>query len=116
MNRLEKRWFLRALIVCLVLFCCACTSNKAGDGLPPKLGLDPPEGERAQPSLLLDRPVGELPAVKFLDWNDWAGTYEIWMRRREQYRALIQSLREQTDLLANVIAQAARRESLSIPA
>ena len=51
-----------------------------------------------------------------LDWNDWAGTYEIWLRRREQYRKLIQSLREQTDLLANVIAQAARRESLSIPA
>lgn len=51
-----------------------------------------------------------------LDWNDWAGTYEIWLRRREQYRKLIQSLREHTDLLANVIAQAARRESLSIPA
>jgi hypothetical protein len=51
-----------------------------------------------------------------LDWNDWAGTYEIWLRRREQYRKLIQSLRERTDLLANVIAQAARRESLSIPA
>jgi hypothetical protein len=51
-----------------------------------------------------------------LDWNDWAGTYEIWLRRREQYRALIQSLREQTTLLSEVIAQAARRESLSIPA
>jgi hypothetical protein len=51
-----------------------------------------------------------------LDWNDWAGTYEIWLRRREQYRALIQALREQTTLLSEVIAQAARRESLSIPA
>jgi len=27
------------------------------------------------------------PADWALDWNDWAGTYEIWLRRREQYRA-----------------------------
>jgi hypothetical protein len=23
-----------------------------------------------------------------LDWNDWAGTYEIWLRRHEQYREI----------------------------
>ena len=28
-----------------------------------------------------------------LDWNDWAATYEIWLRRREQYREMIQRLR-----------------------
>jgi hypothetical protein len=27
-----------------------------------------------------------------LDWNDWAGTYEIWLRRREQYREIEQLL------------------------
>ena len=31
---------------------------------------------------------------RVLDWNDWAGTYEIWLRRREQYREIIQSLKE----------------------
>jgi hypothetical protein len=31
-----------------------------------------------------------------LDWNDWAGTYEIWLRRREQYRTLVQALRKHT--------------------
>jgi hypothetical protein len=51
-----------------------------------------------------------------LDWNDWAATYEIWVRRRDQYRALIQSLREHTELLSDLIAQAARREPLSVPA
>jgi hypothetical protein len=51
-----------------------------------------------------------------LDWNDWAATYEIWMRRREQYREIIQSLRGQTQPLSDLIARAARRESLSIPA
>jgi hypothetical protein len=51
-----------------------------------------------------------------LDWNDWAATYEIWMRRREQYREIIQSLRGQTQTLSDLIARAARRESLSIPA
>jgi hypothetical protein len=25
-----------------------------------------------------------------LDWSDWAGVYEIWLRRREQLRELIQ--------------------------
>ncbi|HKE05488.1 MAG TPA: hypothetical protein VKE91_15625 [Blastocatellia bacterium] len=25
-----------------------------------------------------------------LDWSDWAGVYEIWLRRREQRRELIQ--------------------------
>ena len=35
---------------------------------------------------------GEEPAddTWVLDWNDWAGTYEIWLRRREQYQQVIE--------------------------
>jgi len=51
-----------------------------------------------------------------LDWNDWAGTYEIWLRRREQYQEIIQSLREHTQTLSDIIARTARRESLSVSA
>ena len=51
-----------------------------------------------------------------LDWNDWAGTYEIWLHRREQYQEIIQSLREHTQTLSDIIARTARRESLSVSA
>lgn len=51
-----------------------------------------------------------------LDWNDWAGSYEIWLHRHEQYQEIIQSLREQTPALSDVIARTARREPLLIPA
>ena len=51
-----------------------------------------------------------------LDWNDWAGAYEILLRRREQYREIIASLREHTRTLSDVIAKTARREPLPIPA
>lgn len=51
-----------------------------------------------------------------LDWNDWAGAYEIWLDRRGQYQRMIQSLREQGRKLSDVIAQTARREPLPIPA
>ena len=51
-----------------------------------------------------------------LDWNDWAATYEIWLRRREQYREMIQRLREEGTQLSDVIARTARREPLSVPA
>ena len=30
-----------------------------------------------------------------LDWADWAGAYKILLRRQEQYRRAIQTLREQ---------------------
>ncbi|MEJ2209165.1 MAG: hypothetical protein P8129_09035 [Anaerolineae bacterium] len=51
-----------------------------------------------------------------LDWNDWAATYEIWLRRRDQYQEIIKAVREDTTLLSDVIARAARREPLSVPA
>jgi hypothetical protein len=51
-----------------------------------------------------------------LDWNDWAGTYEIWLRRREQYREIIQSLKEHSQTLSAVIERMARREPIPVPA
>jgi len=51
-----------------------------------------------------------------LDWNDWAGTHEIWLRRREQYRQIIESLKEQGKALSAVIERAARREPIPVPA
>lgn len=50
------------------------------------------------------------------DWTAWASAYKIWQRRREQYLAVIQSLRAQTLSLSQVIARTARHEPISIPA
>jgi hypothetical protein len=60
---------------------------------------------------------GEEPADEawVLDWNDWAGAYEIWLRRHQQYQDLIRALKEHTTL-SDVIRRAARRESISISA
>jgi hypothetical protein len=60
---------------------------------------------------------GEEPAYDawILDWNDWAGAYEIWLRRRQQYQDLIRVLKEHTTL-SDVIKRAARRESISVSA
>ena len=71
MHKPSKSLALLALIACLVLCGCAHTQD-AASGLPSTLGLEPPEGELDSPSLLLDRPVGELPVVEHVDWNDWA--------------------------------------------
>ena len=27
-----------------------------------------------------------------LDWSDWAGAYEVWLKRRQQYQDLIHNL------------------------
>ena len=37
--------------------------------------------------------AGEEPSddAWVLDWSDWAGAYEIWLHRREQYRELIRN-------------------------
>lgn len=49
-----------------------------------------------------------------LDWADWAGAYKILLRRQAQYRHTIESLRQQTESLANVIARTSRREPISV--
>ena len=48
------------------------------------------------------------------DWAAWAGTYEIWLRRREQYQAVMRNLQTQTDGLVSIIERAARRESIPV--
>lgn len=61
---------------------------------------------------------GEEPedSAWVLDWAAWAGTYEIWLRRKQQYRAAIQTLRRQTPALATVIGRTARHEPIPVPA
>ena len=49
-----------------------------------------------------------------LDWTDWAGAYKIWLRRQEEYRQVIQNLREQSQNLIDVIERTARHESISV--
>jgi len=49
-----------------------------------------------------------------LDWGDWAGVYQILLRRQEQYRRTIQSLQTQTQSLNEVIGKTARREPIPV--
>lgn len=60
---------------------------------------------------------GEEPADSawVLDWSDWAGIYEIWLRRRKQYQEAMTALKAQIKL-STVIERAARREPIPIPA
>ena len=53
-----------------------------------------------------------------LDWSEWAGTYEILLKRQERYRQAIQSLLQQTAIpnLSYLIGCAARHEPLPIAA
>lgn len=61
---------------------------------------------------------GEEPedASWVLDWAGWAGAYEIWLRRKQQYEAAIRALRQNTPVLSDVIGRTARRESIPVPA
>jgi hypothetical protein len=58
---------------------------------------------------------GEEPAEDTwgMDWSDWAGAYEIWLHRREQYREMIRTLAAQTSL-SELINRSARREPLEL--
>lgn len=49
-----------------------------------------------------------------LDWSVWAGTYEVWLRRRAEYQAAIQKLQAQTPVLSTIIGRTARRESIPV--
>ncbi len=59
--------------------------------------------------------AGEEPAddAWVLDWSGWAGAYQIWSRRRQQYRELMASLRATTSL-PTIIERTARREPLPV--
>jgi len=50
------------------------------------------------------------------DWTAWASAYKVWVRRREQYQAAIQSLQDEAQSFAQLIAKTARHEPISIPA
>jgi hypothetical protein len=50
------------------------------------------------------------------DWTAWASAYKLWLRRREQYRTAIQSLRAENQSLAEMIAKTARHEPIRIAA
>jgi len=49
-----------------------------------------------------------------LDWADWAGAYQLLLRRQEQYRRTIQALRTQAPSLADVIEKTTRREPIPV--
>ena len=49
-----------------------------------------------------------------LDWADWAGAYKLLLRRREQYRRTIQTLREESQTLIGIIERTVRHESISV--
>ncbi|MEW5958336.1 MAG: hypothetical protein AB1801_11460 [Chloroflexota bacterium] len=49
-----------------------------------------------------------------LDWVDWAGAYQILLRRQEQYRRTIQALQTQSQSLIDVIGKTARREPIPV--
>jgi hypothetical protein len=59
-----------------------------------------------------DEPPGH---VSVLEWSDWAGAYQIWLRRHRQYQEAVQTLQKETPLI-QVIEKAMRRESLSVAA
>ncbi len=59
--------------------------------------------------------AGQEPAddVWVLDWSDWAGAYEISLRRHQEYQDLLRSLTSQTSL-PEVLKRVARREPIKL--
>ena len=50
-----------------------------------------------------------------LDWSDWAGAYQILLRRREQYRQTVSSIKEgSSSSLIHLIGRASRNETIQI--
>jgi hypothetical protein len=49
-----------------------------------------------------------------LDWTDWAGAYQILLRRREQYRQAIEALKAQHQPLSAIVVKAARHETIPV--
>jgi hypothetical protein len=50
-----------------------------------------------------------------LDWAAWAGTYEIYLQRLEQYRATIEALRGENEIVVTIMKLTARHESIPVP-
>lgn len=49
-----------------------------------------------------------------LDWADWAGAYKIFLRRQDQYRQAIETLRKEKQSLSNVIELTARHGPIPV--
>jgi hypothetical protein len=49
-----------------------------------------------------------------LDWADWAGAYKTLLRRRDQYRRAIQTLREQSHTLTGIVERTSRHEPIPV--
>lgn len=62
--------------------------------------------------------AGEEPAddTWVADWAAWAGTYEIYLDRRERFLSEIQALEVQTPVLSDVIKRTSRHEPIPVPA
>lgn len=60
---------------------------------------------------------GEEPADEAWvhDWTAWASAYKLWLRRREQYQAVIQSQTKHRTI-SDVITHTARHETIPIAA
>ena len=50
------------------------------------------------------------------DWTAWASAYQVWLRRRQQYQATIQSFRTKTQTLVEMIEKTARHEPMTVSA
>ena len=50
------------------------------------------------------------------DWTDWASAYNVWLRRRGQYQAAIQTLEAENRSFAKLIEKTTRRESIPVAA
>lgn len=50
------------------------------------------------------------------DWTAWASGYQLWLRRRGQYDAVIVSLRKDEPTITDLIARTARHEPIPVPA
>lgn len=59
---------------------------------------------------------GEEPEDEawMFDWADWAGAYQLLLRRQEQYRSAIQALQTQTQSLVSIIEKTARHEPIPV--
>ena len=49
-----------------------------------------------------------------LDWSDWAGAYQLLIRRQEQYRQTVQALQKQPFSLIHLITKTSRYEPVQI--
>lgn len=50
------------------------------------------------------------------DWTAWGGAYKVWLRRQQQFRGIVESLRSESQSLSQVIEKTARHESVPVPA